>query len=145
LLRPQAVSYAWTTIHEHREERLNPRRPPRGPGGASRGPGGPPPRDEDTPAQTNLGLLLQRALQQAQQSEAQPTVEPEDVATAVEDFETKLCANCWNALTFKDDQARMMARCAKDLWVKPAFTTQELNNNKVRRWYADCPEYDDSE
>jgi hypothetical protein len=123
---------------------LNPRRPSRGPGGASRGPGGPPPRDDDSPAQTNLGLLLQRALQQAQQSEAQ-SVEPEELVEVVEDLETKPCANCWNALTFKDDRSQMMARCEKDLWVKAAYTVEDLNSNRIRRWYADCPAYDDSE
>jgi hypothetical protein len=39
----------------------------------------------------------------------------------------------------------MMARCAKDLWVRHSFTLEDLNANRVRRWYANCPEYDDSE
>ncbi|MGH2370889.1 MAG: hypothetical protein ACRDI2_22150, partial [Chloroflexota bacterium] len=58
---------------------------------------------------------------------------------------TQFCADCWNALTFKDADGRQLARCAKDLWVKPAYTYEELNSHKVRRWYADCPAYDDSE
>ena len=122
---------------------MNPRRPGRPGGGQSRDGGGGS-SQEDSPAQTNLGLLLQRALQQAQQS-TEAGVEPQEVEEAVEDRETKLCANCWNALTFKDESGRTMARCGKDLWVRPAFTLEDLNANKVRRWYADCPEYDDSE
>ena len=127
---------------------MSSRRPPRGPGGPGRAPanapsgGGP----EDTPAQTNLGLLLQRALEAAQQSaqpaQAEVAAEPEQVAEAAA---TKLCANCWNALTFKDERGRHMARCAKNLWVKPSVSVEDLNSNKVRRWYGDCPEYDDSE
>lgn len=120
---------------------MNPRRPGRSQGpresGGSAG--------EDGPAQTNLGLLLQRALQQAQQTSAQPAVEPEEVIEAVEDRETKLCANCWNALTFKESDGRTMARCGKDLWIRAAFALDDLNAHRVRRWYADCPEYDDSE
>jgi hypothetical protein len=38
-----------------------------------------------------------------------------------------------------------MARCAKDLWVRAAFTYEDLNANRIRRWYGDCPAYDDSE
>lgn len=125
---------------------MTPRRPSRAPGGASRGPGGSPGPGDDTPAQTNLGLLLQRALQEAQQhAQTAQTVEPEEVEEAVEERETKLCANCWQALTFKDDQGRMMARCGMDLWVKASFPIEDLNNNRIRRWYADCPAYDDTE
>jgi hypothetical protein len=124
---------------------LTAKRPPRSPGGGARGPFGSPGGGDDTPAQTNLGLLLQRALQQAQQR-----TEPEETAAAEaeesrEQRELQLCANCWNAQTFKDASGRLMARCAKDLWVKPVYTYEELNSNKVRRWYATCPEYDDSE
>jgi len=122
---------------------VNPRRPGRGPGGSQRegaGGGG----GDDNPAQTNLGLLLQRALQQQAQQTTQP-VEAEALEEAIEDRETKLCANCWNALTFKDDGGRMMARCGKDLWVRVSYSVEDLNANRVRRWYADCPEYDDSE
>jgi hypothetical protein len=120
---------------------VNPRRPGRSQGQRDSGGSG----GEDSPAQTNLGLLLQRALQQAQQTSTQPGVEQEDVIEAVEDRETKLCANCWNALTFKEPDGRTMARCGKDLWIRPAFTLDDLNAHRVRRWYADCPEYDDSE
>ncbi len=122
------------------------KRPPRSPGGGARGPFGSPGGGDDTPAQTNLGLLLQRALQQAQQR-----AEPEEASAAAEaepareQRELQLCANCWNAQTFKDASGRLMARCAKDLWVKPVFTYEELNSNKIRRWYASCPEYDDSD
>lgn len=135
------------TYPQPQEIFLNPRRPSRGPGGASRGPGNNPTRSsDDSPAQTNLGLLLQRALEAAkQQPEAEQTVAPEEAAEAVEERETKLCANCWNALTFKDDSGRHMARCAKDLWIKPSFAVDDLNKNRVRRWYADCPAYDDEE
>ena len=120
---------------------MNPRRPGRGPGGRDSGGSG----GDDNPAQTNLGMLLQRALQQAQQTSTQPAVEQEDVEEAIEDRETKLCANCWNALTFKEGEGRTMARCGKDLWIRPAYTLDDLNAHRVRRWYADCPEYDDSE
>jgi hypothetical protein len=97
---------------------------------------------------TNLGALLQQAL--AAQQTAQQTAEaPEEAAATEEAEETgrglKPCADCWNALTFKDATGRQLARCAKDLWVKPSVTYEELNNHKVRRWYVDCPEYDDSE
>jgi hypothetical protein len=101
-------------------------------------------QDSDAPAQTNLGLLLQQALAAQQTAEAaeaeKPAEEPEAPAR-----ETNACADCWNALTFKDAEGRQMARCAKDLWVKPFVTYEELNNHKVRRWFITCPEYDDSE
>ncbi len=126
---------------------LSSRRPPRGPGGEGRK-GPPPATADDTPAQTNLGLLLQRALQAAQQTaqEERETVKEKKAREEAEaGRETQLCANCWHAVTFKDEQGRLMARCAKDLWVKPFYTVEELNANKVRRWYAVCPEYDDTE
>ena len=124
---------------------MSSRRPPRTPGPRF----GPTPASgggaaDDSPAQTNLGLLLQRAMEAAQQSSA--TTDAAETQEAAEELrETQLCANCWNATTFKDERGRMMARCAKDLWVRPAFTLDELNGNGVRRWYANCPEYDDSE
>jgi hypothetical protein len=119
---------------------MNPRRPGRGPGGSRDGGG-----SEDSPAQTNLGLLLQRALQQQAAQSTQPAVEPDEVEDAVVDTETKLCANCWNALTFKDERGVTMARCGEDLWARPSYTAEDLNANRIRRWYADCPRYDDSE
>ena len=118
---------------------MNPRRPGRGPGGSRDG------GSEDNPAQTNLGLLLQRALQQQAAQSTQPAIEPEEVEEAVVDLETKVCANCWNALTFKDDRGVTMARCGQDLWARPSYTAEDLNANRIRRWYADCPRYDDSE
>jgi hypothetical protein len=120
---------------------VNPRRPSRGPGGQRDGGGS---GSEDGPAQTNLGLLLQRALQQQAQQSEQPAVAEDEVEDAVLDTEMKPCANCWNALTFKDERGTM-TRCAQDLWVRPAFTLDDLNANRIRRWYADCPRYDDSE
>ena len=122
---------------------MNPRRPARGPGGQRDGGGAS--GSEDGPAQTNLGLLLQRALQQQAQQSTQPAVDQDEVEEAVVDTETKPCANCWNALTFKDERGQSMARCGQDLWVRPAFTLEDLNANRIRRWYADCPRYDDSE
>ena len=122
---------------------MNPRRPARGPGGQRDGAGAS--GAEDGPAQTNLGLLLQRALQQQAQQSEQPAVAEDETEDAVLDTETKPCANCWNALTFKDDRGATMTRCAQDLWVRPAFTLDDLNANRIRRWYADCPRYDDSE
>jgi hypothetical protein len=97
---------------------------------------------------TNLGALLQQALA-AQQTAQQPAEAPaEEAAAEAEEEERResgLCADCWNALTFKDSEGRQLARCGKDLWVKTSYSYDELNNNKIRRWYADCPEYDDSE
>ena len=85
-------------------------------------------------------------MQAAQESaQATGTTVGEEADEAADAAALKLCANCWNAITFKDDRGRHMARCAKDLWVKPAFSVDELNNNKIRRWFGDCPEYDDSE
>jgi hypothetical protein len=127
---------------------VNPRRPSRAPGGASRGSGGSSSPGDDSPAQTNLGLLLQRALKEAEQAQQVEAAEPDaadNVARGSDDLETKLCANCWNALTFKDERGEMLARCEKDLWVKQTFTLQDLNTHRIRRWYADCPAYDDSE
>ena len=125
---------------------MSSRRPPRAPRDGPRAPGSTasPGASDDAPAQTNLGLLLQRALEAQQSAQAAAPEEPA-VAEEAQSAGTKLCANCWNALTFKDESGRQMARCAKNLWVKPAFTYEELNSHKVRRWYADCPEYDDSE
>ena len=120
---------------------MSSRRPPRTPGPRF----GPNPVGGagDSPAQTNLGLLLQRAMEAAQQpAQEEPDAEQEEAA---ELRETQLCANCWHATTFKDERGRTMARCALDLWLKPAFTVEDLNANKIRRWYANCPEYDDSE
>jgi hypothetical protein len=99
---------------------------------------------------TNLGALLQQAMaaqQTTQQTAEAPEREPEAEAEAevVVPLGVKPCADCWNALTFKDGDGRQMARCAKDLWVKASVTVEELNGHRVRRWYADCPEYDDSE
>jgi hypothetical protein len=85
---------------------------------------------------------MQAAQESAQASESTVSDEADEASDAAA---LKLCANCWNAVTFKDDGGRHMARCAKDLWVKPAVTVEELNSNRLRRWYGDCPEYDDSE
>src|SRR5215203_533529 len=115
------VRYACCLLNEDREEGVNPRRPSRAPGGASRGQGGSNSSNDDSPAQTNLGMLLQRALkeaEQAQQVEAADIDTADDGIVADDEIATKLCANCWNALTFKDDSGNMLARCEKDLWVK---------------------------
>jgi hypothetical protein len=83
---------------------------------------------------------------QAAQQSAEPAEQPaEDQEEPEQLRETQLCANCWNATTFKDESGRTMARCAKNLWVIPAVTVEQLNANRLRRWYAVCPEYDDSE
>lgn len=99
---------------------------------------------DDTPAQTNLGQLLARALAAQQTAEAPEQEKPAEPAEEP-GKDTRLCADCWNALTFKDASGRQMARCAKDLWLKPAYSYEDLNNNRVRRWHAECPEYDDTE
>ena len=85
---------------------------------------------------TNLGALLQQALA-AQQTTQQPVEVPMEGTTH--------CADCWNALTFKDEGGRQMARCSRDLWVKASVTLEQLNAHKVKRWYVECPAYDDSE
>jgi len=122
---------------------LSSRRPPRAPGPrfGSNPAGG----ADDAPAQTNLGLLLQRALEAAQQTSEVGEAGVRDEQEGGEFRETQLCANCWNASTYKDETGKAMARCTKDLWIKASFTLEELNGNKIRRWYADCPGYDDSE
>jgi hypothetical protein len=84
-------------------------------------------------------------MEAAQQSSATAEEAAATQEEAEELRETQLCANCWNATTYKDSSGKMMARCAKDLWVKPSFTLDDLNGNRIRRWYASCPEYDDSE
>lgn len=123
---------------------MSSRRPPRTPG--PRTGANPVGGADDSPAQTNLGLLLQRAMQAAQQSAEPGEQGPEQEQLDAEELrETQLCANCWHAITFKDEHGRMMARCELDLWLKPAYTVEELNGNKVRRWYANCPGYDDSD
>jgi hypothetical protein len=97
---------------------------------------------------TNLGALLQQALaaqQTAQQPAEAPAEEAPEAAEAEGSRKSGLCADCWNALTFKDGEGRQLARCGKDLWVKTSFSYDDLNNNKIRRWYVSCPEYDDSE
>ncbi|CAA9300359.1 MAG: hypothetical protein AVDCRST_MAG77-5943 [uncultured Chloroflexi bacterium] len=91
-------------------------------------------------------MLLQRALKDAEQTaQSADSVAPQNAMEAIEERDTKLCANCFNAKTFKDTDSRMMTRCAQDLWLRPAYTLEDLNNNRVRRWHADCPEYDDEE
>jgi hypothetical protein len=98
---------------------------------------------------TNLGALLQQALA-AQQTTQQPAEAPPDEAPVEAPIDVPLegtthCADCWNALTFKDESGRQMARCSRDLWVKPSVTLEQLNAHKVKRWYIECPAYDDSE
>lgn len=102
--------------------------------------------------ETNLGALLKAALA-AQQVPAivQEPEKAEKVGLRNEETrpqeERKLqrCADCWNAIVFKDERGRLMARCAKNLWMRPSYTYEDLNTDKVRRWHADCPEFDDSE
>ena len=87
----------------------------------------------------NLGLLLQQALRE--QKPAVEAVTPEETEPAAP---AKPCADCWHAKVFRREGVSM-ARCELDLWIKPVITDTELNDNAVRRWYVDCPEYDDSE
>ena len=97
---------------------------------------------------TNLGALLQQALA-AQQTAQQPAEAPAQEAPADAEAEESprdgLCADCWNALTFKDNERT----AAGPLWQGPVgqdlIQLRQLNNNKIRRWYVSCPEYDDSE
>lgn len=90
--------------------------------------------------ETNLGSLLKRALA----GETDESSRDGD-STATAEQETQHCADCWNAVTFTDERDSTMARCEKNLWVRSVYTHEELNLDKVRRWHAVCPEYDDSE
>ena len=94
-------------------------------------------RSED---ETNLGSLLKRALAGETQDSSRNTG-----PTRESDQDAQHCADCWNAVTFTDDRGGPSARCEKSLWVKPVYTHEELNQDKVRRWHAVCPEYDDSD
>ena len=115
---------------------MSSRRPPRGgPQRSSSGGSG----SDDSPAQTTLGLLLQRALEAQQQTQVPAEAVPEE-----EKRPLKPCYDCWHAVTFRGEQGPM-ARCDEDLWLRPAQTVAELNENKIKRWYVDCPAYDDSE
>ncbi|MGH2371023.1 MAG: hypothetical protein ACRDI2_22835, partial [Chloroflexota bacterium] len=98
---------------------MSSRRPPRAPRGPTRPStsGG-----DDSSAQTDLGLLLQRALAAQQTAEAPEQEKPAEPVETEAGQGTQFCADCWNALTFKDADGRQLARCAKDLWVKPAYT-----------------------
>jgi hypothetical protein len=59
--------------------------------------------------------------------------------------ERKRCADCWNCIIFKEEGGQLMGRCRKNLWLRPTYSYEEINSDRVRRWHADCPEYDDSE
>lgn len=117
----------------------------RGNGGPPRGPARPPSGSEPDAAAGgspfgNLGVLIQQALRD--QKPAAPA--PEAVGPEESPLPIKPCADCWHAKVFRRDGVSM-ARCELDLWVKPVIPNKDLNSNDVRRWYADCPEYDDSE
>jgi len=131
---------------------------PRGNPGASRSPrdsGSRPPSglspmpsasgQDDSGSLGTLGVLLQRAqaAQRAQQDQAKDT-EAAPVEAEVVETDRRQCADCWHAIAFKRDGVSL-ARCDKNLWVKPTITAVDLNAHAVRRWYIDCPEYDDSE
>jgi hypothetical protein len=88
----------------------------------------------------NLGVVLQQALRE-QRPAVVPAASPEPDEP---ELPSKPCADCWHAKVFRRD-GTTVARCELDLWVKPVVSNTELNSNAVRRWYADCPEYDDSE
>ena len=118
----------------------------RGNAGPPRGPARPPTGNEPDASSGgggafgNLGVLIQQALREQKPAAAPAEVsEPEEAAPPL-----KPCADCWHAKVFRRDGVSM-ARCELDLWVKPVVSNSELNANSVRRWYADCPEYDDSE
>lgn len=121
---------------ERKEVALSSRRPPRG-GPQRSSPGGS--GSDDSPAQTTLGLLLQRALEAQQQPQV-----PAEPVSEEEKHPFKPCYDCWHAVTFRGEHGPM-ARCDEDLWLRPAQTVAELNENKIKRWYVDCPAYDDSE
>jgi hypothetical protein len=85
-------------------------------------------------------VYIQQALREQKPATAPPEAsEPDEAAPPL-----KPCAECWHAKVFRRDGV-LVARCELDLWVKPVLSNVELNANAVRRWYADCPEYDDSE
>jgi hypothetical protein len=69
-----------------------------------------------------------------------------DTASSSEsEQEPQHCGDCWHAITFTDERGNTMARCEMNLWVRPVYTHDELNRDRVRRWHAVCPEYDDSD
>jgi len=95
--------------------------------------------------ETTVGAALKAALQaQARQEAAAPAAAPQEedkqpTATA------KRCADCWHATTFRGPDGQLCARCELNLWTRPWYSLDDLNNDRVRRWYKDCPEYDDSD
>lgn len=102
-------------------------------------PANPSSQNEESGPFGNLGFLLQQALK-----EQDPDKDATATLTEETDVSKKDCADCWHAKVFRRD-GLSMARCSLGLWVKPVITDEQLNSGSVRRWYADCPEYDDSE
>ena len=104
------------------------------------------PRDAFVPAssglgeeETNLGSLLKRALASEQAASSRKA------AASSESEQEQHCADCWHAVTFTDERGNTMVRCEKNLWVRPVYSYKELNRDRVRRWHAVCPEYDDGD
>ena len=90
--------------------------------------------------ETNLGSLLKRALASEQAASS-----PKITASSESEQEPQHCADCWHATTFNDKRGNTMTRCEKNLWVRPVYSYDELNRDRVRRWHVVCPEYDDSD
>ena len=90
--------------------------------------------------ETNLGSLLKRVLAGEQDDSSRKTA-----ASSESEQEAQHCADCWHAVTFTDERGSTMARCEKNLWVRSVYSYEELNRDRVRRWHAVCPEYDDSD
>jgi hypothetical protein len=93
---------------------------------------------------TPFAFALRQALKEAApgKAEAKEVKEKEDKKAEVK---RKRCADCWNCIIFRDENGHLMGRCKKNLWLKPTYSYEDINNDRVRRWHADCPEYDDSE
>jgi hypothetical protein len=70
---------------------------------------------------------------------------PKAVEDRKAEAKRKRCADCWNCIIYKDESGGLMGKCRKGLWQKPVYSYEEVNSDRVRRWHADCPEYDDSE
>jgi hypothetical protein len=96
-----------------------------------------------------LGALLKQALASdastGGSAAAMPPVTDAPPAPPGSQPAVQHCADCWYAVTFTGEKDQLMARCEKNLWMRPVYTHDDLNQDKVRRWHAVCPEYDDSE
>ncbi|MER3405714.1 MAG: hypothetical protein C4289_11610 [Chloroflexota bacterium] len=94
---------------------------------------------------TAFAFALRQALKEAAPEKPEVKEEKEEKEEKKAEVKRKRCADCWNCIIFKDENGHLMGRCKKNLWLKPTYSYEDINNDRVRRWHADCPEYDDSE